>query len=97
MINNKVAPILKMHFSPIIVTVHHIYYRNVPMFLDRQVWANSVDPDQTARPRGAVCSGSTLLVLFLLYDFICKYTVNAVSLVTIQEVTGFFRRDLVMK
>ena len=28
-------------------------YRNVPKFLDRQVWANSADPDQTA-PRGAV-------------------------------------------
>ena len=27
-------------------------YRNDPKFLDRQVWANSVDPDQTA-PRGA--------------------------------------------
>ena len=25
-----------------------IQYRNVPKFLDRQVWANSVDPDQTA-------------------------------------------------
>ena len=23
-------------------------YRNVPKFLDRQVWANSVDPDQIA-------------------------------------------------
>ena len=30
---------------------------NVPKFSDRQVWANSADPDQT---RGAVCSGSTL-------------------------------------
>ena len=28
-------------------------YRNDPKFLDRQVWANCVDPDQTA-PRGAV-------------------------------------------
>ena len=34
-------------------------YRNDPKFSDRQVWANSVDPDQTA-PRGAVWSGSTL-------------------------------------
>ena len=24
------------------------WYRNVPKFLDRQVWANSVDPDKTA-------------------------------------------------
>ena len=28
-------------------------YRNAPKFLERQVWANSADPDQTA-PRGAV-------------------------------------------
>ena len=28
-------------------------YRNDPKFLDKQVWANSVYPDQTA-PRGAV-------------------------------------------
>ena len=34
-------------------------YRNDPKFSDRQVQANSVDPDQTA-PRGAVWSGSTL-------------------------------------
>ena len=33
-------------------------YRNVPKFSDRQVWANSVDPDQTAS-RGA----STLLAI----------------------------------
>ena len=28
-------------------------YRNFPKFSDRQVWANSAGPDQTA-PRGAV-------------------------------------------
>ena len=28
-------------------------YHNGPKFLDRQVWANIVDPDQSA-PRGAV-------------------------------------------
>ena len=28
-------------------------YRNDPKFSDRQVWANSADPDQTV-PRGAV-------------------------------------------
>ena len=27
------------------------YYRNDPKFSDRQVWANSVDPDQTADQR----------------------------------------------
>ena len=44
-------------------------FRSVPKFLDRQVWANSVDPDQTqrknkeekAQARGAVWSESTLL------------------------------------
>ena len=37
-------------------------YRNVPKFSDRQVWANSADPDQTA-PLGAVWSGSTLFAI----------------------------------
>ena len=37
-------------------------YHNEPMFSDRQVWANSVDPDLTA-PRGAVRSGSTLFAI----------------------------------
>ena len=37
-------------------------YRNDPKFLDRQVWANSADPDQTA-PTGAVWSGSTLFAI----------------------------------
>ena len=30
-----------------------LVYRNDPKFSDRQFWANSADPDQTA-PRGAV-------------------------------------------
>ena len=37
-------------------------YSNDPMFLDRQIWANSADPDQTAL-RGAVWSGSSLLAI----------------------------------
>ena len=37
-------------------------FLNVPKFLDRQVWANSVDPIQTA-PIGAVWSGSTLFAI----------------------------------
>ena len=28
------------------------YYRNDPKFSDRQVWANSVDSDQTAQEQG---------------------------------------------
>ena len=34
-------------------TKRYLVYRNFPKFSDRQVWANSADPDQTA-PRGAV-------------------------------------------
>ena len=35
-------------------------YHNGPKFSDRQVWANSADPDQTAP---LVCSGSTLFAI----------------------------------
>ena len=41
---------------------YNCLYHDVPKFLDRWGWANSVDPDQTA-PRGAVWSGSTLLAI----------------------------------
>ena len=37
-------------------------YRNDPKISDRQVWANSADPDQTA-PWGAVWSGFTLFAI----------------------------------
>ena len=37
-------------------------YHDDLKFSDRQVWANSVDPDQTA-PRGTVSSGSTLFAI----------------------------------
>ena len=37
-------------------------YCNDPNYLDRQVWANSVDPDQAAT-EGAVWSGSTLFAI----------------------------------
>ena len=32
----------------------HLQYRSVPKFSDRQLWANSADPDQTAQ--GLHCS-----------------------------------------
>ena len=35
---------------------------NDPKFSDKQVWANSADPDPTA-PRGAVGSGSSLFAI----------------------------------
>ena len=37
-------------------------YRNDPKFSDRQVWANSADPYQTAL-KGAVSSGSSLFAI----------------------------------
>ena len=40
----------------------YVAYRNDPKFSDRQVWANSADPDQMA-PRGVVWSGSTLFAI----------------------------------
>ena len=42
------------------------YYRNVPKFSYRQVWATSVDPDQTA--------GSTLFVIPSAYHKNLKYS-----------------------
>ena len=36
--------------------------RNDPKLSDRQVWANRVDPEQTA-PKGTVWSGSTLFAI----------------------------------
>ena len=35
-------------------TTRVLKYRNDPKFSDRQVWANSADPDQTAPRGGAV-------------------------------------------
>ena len=39
-----------LRMSQIHFALHSLGYRNVPKFLDRQVWANSADPDQTAIP-----------------------------------------------
>ena len=41
-----------------LICINNNNYRNDRTFLERQAWANSADPDQTA-PRGAVWSGST--------------------------------------
>ena len=48
--------------SKYLVILRYVCYRNFPKFSDSQVWANSVNPDQTA-PRGAVWSGSTLFAI----------------------------------
>ena len=58
---NKETVILHFNFNTSILynlsepmlLFKNISYRNFPKFSDRQVWANSADPDQTA-PRGAV-------------------------------------------
>ena len=51
-------------------------YHNDPKFLDRQVYANSVDPDQTAA-RGAVWSGLHCLPLHLhLLDALIYHKTN---------------------
>ena len=51
-------------------------YRNDPKFLDRQIWANSVDPDQTAPDQGLHClpfrlhlSDTSLYVQTLMFNF----------------------------
>ena len=56
----KTSPVL-LNAAPLLICLENlvIQYCNVPKFSDRQVWANSADPDQTA-PRGAVWSESTL-------------------------------------
>ena len=58
-------------------TNQNIHYRNDPKFLDRWVWANSVDPDQTSpvpnpnpNPRGAVWSESTLFAIPSQFSFL---------------------------
>ena len=51
-----------MDTANITIVAIRFFYRNDPKFSDRQVWANSADPDQTA-PRGAVWSGSTLFAI----------------------------------
>ena len=48
------------HICQILIGIS-IYHRNF-VFSDRQVWANNVDPDQTA-PRGAAWWGSTLFAI----------------------------------
>ena len=48
---NRKSVDIKLKYS--IYLTYSQKYRNDPKFQDKQVWANSADPDQTA-PRGAV-------------------------------------------
>ena len=52
----------KWHNFKFRTKINYKIYRNDLKFSDRQVWANNVDPDQTAT-RGAVWSGSTLFAI----------------------------------
>ena len=45
--------VFDIHVVQISISSAKLNYRNDPKFLDRQDWAKSADPDQTA-PRGAV-------------------------------------------
>ena len=63
------------------MTIHGIFheYSNDPKFLDRQVWANSVDPDQTAPDQGLHCLPFSLHLLdSLLYSkmILCQFQDN---------------------
>ena len=42
------VPGFKIYTSPSPTAAAVWSYRNFPKFLDRQVWVNSADPDQTA-------------------------------------------------
>ena len=64
-------------------------YHNVPKFLDRQILANSADPDQTA-PRGAVWSGSTLFAIPSAYS-LCIFSKEKPSCSTFRVNTINFR------
>ena len=72
----------------------HIFcYRHFPKFSDRQVWANSADPYQTA-PWGAVWSGSTLFaktVCNSLCIFWMHYSKEKPSCSTYRVITANFR------
>ena len=46
-------------------------YRNDPKFSDRQAWANSTDPDQTAPRGGAVSRRSSLIRVCTVCHSVC--------------------------
>ena len=41
----------------VIAAVQFFNYCHDPKFLDKQVWADSADPDQKTAPRGAIYQG----------------------------------------
>ena len=78
----------------------NLKYCNDPKFSDRQVYANSVDPDQTAS-RGAVWSGSTLLAILsasFTYYFMVKQPCSDFSLITANCAGDwiFYRRQIML-
>ena len=56
---NNITFVMKLSKRSLHICRHRSDYCNDPKFLDRQVLANSADPDQTA-PRG---SGSSLFAI----------------------------------
>ena len=58
-------------------------YRNVPKFSDRQIWANSADPDQTAT------RGANIIRIFRIFTGSCQN-----FLTTVQPFHRFFPRPL---
>ena len=46
-INTDISLVFQMSFELHLQLLDSLYYCNGPKFLDRHVWANSVDPDQT--------------------------------------------------
>ena len=68
-------------------------YLDDPIYSDRQVWANSVDPAQTA-PKQAVPSGSALFAFPDLYLFdkcmISKFKI-IVAIFWVSEYLGFLQ------
>ena len=61
-LNQNPRTLLPKFYGLYCYQVSLLEYRNVTKFSDRQVWANSADPDQTA-PRGVLWSGSTLFAI----------------------------------
>ena len=63
-----------------------IGYRNVPKFSDRQVWANSADPDKTA---------PSLIRVYTVCNFLCifwmHYSKEKPSCSTFRVITANFR------
>ena len=70
-------------------------YRNVPMFSDRQVWANSADPDQTAPSLIRVYTVCNSLCIFWMHYSKERPSCSTFRVITanfwVSEILGFLR------